>query len=105
MGIIPYINASIIIQLLTTALPALEKLQKEEGEAGTTENLADHAVYCWWLVESLIVSGSPLWLQKVCTYLVMLRAILHVVGTILALAAGSIVRDVDLGTNYRKRDW
>lgn len=31
MAISPYINASIIIQLLCIAIPALEKLQKEEG--------------------------------------------------------------------------
>ena len=30
----PYINASIIIQLLTFAIPALERLQKEGGEEG-----------------------------------------------------------------------
>lgn len=34
LGIIPSINASIIIQLLTSSVPYLEKLQKEEGEAG-----------------------------------------------------------------------
>ena len=34
LGIVPYINASIIIQLATTSIPSLEKLQKEEGEAG-----------------------------------------------------------------------
>lgn len=34
LGIGPYITASIIMQLLGAALPALEKLQKEEGEAG-----------------------------------------------------------------------
>ena len=34
MGIQPYINASIIIQLLTVAIPALERLAKEGGEAG-----------------------------------------------------------------------
>ncbi|MDD2374822.1 MAG: preprotein translocase subunit SecY [Eubacteriales bacterium] len=33
MGITPYINASIIMQLLTVAIPALERLQKE-GDAG-----------------------------------------------------------------------
>src|SRR5437764_13228643 len=33
LGIMPYISASIIFQLLTTVMPALEKLQKE-GEAG-----------------------------------------------------------------------
>ena len=34
LGILPYINSSIIIQLLTPVVPALEKLQKEEGELG-----------------------------------------------------------------------
>lgn len=33
MSITPYINASIIIQLLTVAIPALERMQKE-GEEG-----------------------------------------------------------------------
>src|ERR1044071_7650370 len=33
LGIMPYISASIIFQLLVTVVPALEKLQKE-GEAG-----------------------------------------------------------------------
>src|SRR3954471_19672953 len=33
LGIMPYISASIIFQLLTTVMPALEKLQKE-GETG-----------------------------------------------------------------------
>ena len=34
LGIQPYINASIIIQLLTVAFPALERLAKEGGEEG-----------------------------------------------------------------------
>lgn len=34
LGIIPFINASIFIDLLTSILPALEKLQTEEGELG-----------------------------------------------------------------------
>ncbi len=33
-GITPYITASIVIQLLTVAIPALEKLMKEGGEEG-----------------------------------------------------------------------
>ena len=32
LGILPYINSSIIIQLLTSVVPSLERLQKEEGE-------------------------------------------------------------------------
>ena len=34
LSIQPYINASIIIQLLTIAIPALERMAKEEGEEG-----------------------------------------------------------------------
>lgn len=34
LGIIPYINASIILDLLTALIPSLEKLQSEEGESG-----------------------------------------------------------------------
>ncbi|KKP32548.1 MAG: preprotein translocase subunit SecY [Candidatus Staskawiczbacteria bacterium RIFOXYB2_FULL_32_9] len=34
MGVGPYITATIILQLLTMIFPALEKLYKEEGEAG-----------------------------------------------------------------------
>ena len=34
LGIGPYITSSIIIQLVSVVIPSLEKLQKEEGEAG-----------------------------------------------------------------------
>lgn len=34
LGIMPYINASIIIDTLTTSIPSLEKLQSEEGLQG-----------------------------------------------------------------------
>jgi preprotein translocase subunit SecY len=34
LGIIPFINASILVDLLTAIVPFLEKLQSEEGEAG-----------------------------------------------------------------------
>ena len=40
LGIMPYITASIILQLLTVVVPTLEKLQKE-GELGPSQ---DHAV-------------------------------------------------------------
>jgi preprotein translocase subunit SecY len=34
LGVMPYISASIIFQLLTTVVPSLEQLQKKEGESG-----------------------------------------------------------------------
>ena len=34
LGIIPFINSSILVDLLTALIPSLEKLQREEGEIG-----------------------------------------------------------------------
>ena len=34
LGILPYINSSIVLQILTPVIPTLERLQKEEGELG-----------------------------------------------------------------------
>jgi preprotein translocase subunit SecY len=34
LGIIPFINASILVDLITAIIPSLEKLQQEEGEIG-----------------------------------------------------------------------
>ena len=39
MSVTPYINASIIIQLLTVAIPALERMVREEGEAGDRKSV------------------------------------------------------------------
>jgi preprotein translocase subunit SecY len=51
LGILPYINASIIIQLLTSVFPSLERLQKEEGELGR-QKLSRYTRYltCVWAV-------------------------------------------------------
>ena len=40
MSITPYINASIIVQLLTIAIPALEKMVKEGGDEGRKKQAA-----------------------------------------------------------------
>jgi preprotein translocase subunit SecY len=63
LGILPYINASIIIQLLTTALPALEKLQKEEGEAGRRKisQITRYVALGWGLIQSI---GIATWLNN-----------------------------------------
>lgn len=51
LGIMPYINASIIFQLLTIAIPALEKMQREEGEEGRRQI----ARYIRWATVALSV--------------------------------------------------
>ena len=62
LGIVPYINASILIQLGTTSIPALEKLQKEEGEVGRQRisQITRYIALFWSIVQSL---GVSLWVR------------------------------------------
>jgi preprotein translocase subunit SecY len=58
LGILPFINASIILQLLTSALPQLEDLQKNEGEAGRRK-IAQYTRYValgWGILQSIVFS-------------------------------------------------
>ena len=75
LSIQPYINASIIIQLLTIAIPALERMSKEEGEEGKKKiasitryttvaiGLIQGFAYYWMISRSgfLTAYGSGVW--------------------------------------------
>ena len=54
LGILPFINASIIMQLLTAALPSLENLQKNEGEAGRRKisQITRYVALGWSILQS-----------------------------------------------------
>ena len=74
LSIQPYINASIIIQLLCIAIPALERLQKEGGEEGKKKIAsinADFASNVWAAIVIILTftSGSALimWLGEQIT--------------------------------------
>ncbi len=58
LGILPFINASIIIQLLTASLPILEDLQKNEGEAGRRKiaQITRYVSLGWGFLQSIIFS-------------------------------------------------
>lgn len=64
LGIIPFINASIILQLLTAALPSLERLQKDEGEAGRRKisQITRYVALGWAVIQStgfaILVNGA-----------------------------------------------
>lgn len=62
LGIVPYINASIITQLLTKIIPNLEHLQKEEGEAGKRKitQITRYLTLIWGIIQSLTIS---LWIK------------------------------------------
>jgi preprotein translocase subunit SecY len=58
LGILPYINSSIVIQLLTPVIPSLERLQKEEGELGRQQisKYTRYLTFGWALVLSTSVA-------------------------------------------------
>ncbi|MCS6960367.1 MAG: preprotein translocase subunit SecY [Pseudanabaenaceae cyanobacterium SKYGB_i_bin29] len=62
LGILPFINASIFMQIFITLSPTLENLQKNEGEAGR-RTIAQYTRY-WALIIAIIQSlGTALFLQ------------------------------------------
>ena len=56
LGILPFINASIIIQLLTASLPQLEDLQNTDGEGGRRKiaQITRYVALGWGLVQSTV---------------------------------------------------
>jgi len=62
LGIMPYISASIILQLLTVVWPYLEKLSKE-GEMGR-KKITQYTRYGTVLLSFVQASGIALWLEK-----------------------------------------
>jgi preprotein translocase subunit SecY len=86
LGIVPYINASIIIQLGTTSIPSLEKLQKEEGEVGRQRitQITRILALVWALLQSI---GISFWVRPY----VFNWNFEFLVSTTLALATGSMI--------------
>lgn len=85
LGIIPYINASIILQLLTAAIPQLEDLQKNEGEAGRRKisQITRYVALGWSIIQSI---GFALLVNKYAEN----PGSIFIAQMVLALAAGSM---------------
>src|SRR3989339_362983 len=85
LGIVPYINASIIIQLLTVVVPQLEELSKE-GDAGRKQ-IALYTRYLTVVLALFQAFGMSFWLRGVM--LQDYNFIFFLLGTTIALTAGS----------------
>ena len=88
LGILPFINASIIMQLLTASLPQLEDLQKNEGEAGRRKiaQITRYVALGWGLIQSVVFA---LILKDYATE--GLSELVFVIQTALALVTGAMV--------------
>ena len=63
LGIMPYVSASIILQLLTAVIPFLEKLAKEEGEMGR-KKITQYTRYGTVLLSLMQSFFIALWLEN-----------------------------------------
>ena len=106
LGIMPYISASIVVQLMQIAVPYLQKLQKE-GESGrkkinqitrwlTIAICIVQAPSYLWGIEQLgvpaeaFIYGKPLWFMVTST-------IILVTGTVFAMWLGEKITDKGIG--------
>nr|YP_009391500.1 SecY-type transporter protein [Platysiphonia delicata]ARW59644.1 SecY-type transporter protein [Platysiphonia delicata] len=58
LGIIPYINSSIVIQLLIKVIPELDKIQKDEGERGKQKinQITRFFTLLWSIIQSYSIA-------------------------------------------------
>ena len=97
MGITPYINASIIMQLLTIAIPALERLSKEEDGRQKINRITRYvtvvlaALQAIGLVRALEVLDRSSWLNYA------LVGISMAAGTALAMWIGERITEKGIG--------
>ena len=87
LGILPFINASIIMQLLATAIPSLEDLQKNEGEAGRRK-ISQITRYV--ALGGAIIQSFGITLGLLVNNNIIERSIFPIAETVLALTAGSM---------------
>ncbi|WP_299410827.1 preprotein translocase subunit SecY [Acaryochloris sp. IP29b_bin.148] len=96
LGIIPFINASIILQLLTAALPSLERLQKDEGEAGRRKisQITRYVALGWAIIQStgfsILVNGAEARYPGSVVPVVANPGPVFIAQMIVALTAGSM---------------
>lgn len=105
MGITPYINSSIIMQLLTVAIPALERLQKEGGDEGKQKinritryvTVALAALQAIGIIAGLQKSGNVLYEEYQNFFGYMTIGIIMAGGTALAMWIGERITKNGIG--------
>lgn len=101
LGILPYINASIIIQLLTAAIPSLENLQKNEGEAGRRKisQITRYVSLGWGIFQSVFLAAF--WLRPFANnfspFFVAETAIALVAGSMFVMWASELITERGIG--------
>ncbi len=86
LGVMPYINASIVMSLITVIIPKLEEIQKE-GESGRNK-ITQWTRYLTIVIALIQGFGVCMWLQSVG--LVMTPGFIFIMTTVTTLTAGTV---------------
>ena len=100
LGVTPYINASIVMQLLAVVVPAIEKMQKE-GEEGRRK-ITQYTRVLAILFATIQAVGMVLWLKSmniiyVSGVSVLVAVITLVAGSIAVMWLGEMISDHGIG--------
>jgi preprotein translocase subunit SecY len=101
LGILPYINASIIIQLLIPVIPKLEQLQKEEGEFGR-QQITRYTRYLAFVWSIFLSVGIAFFLIRPVVFdwnfILALKIILSLItGSMLSMWFSELITEEGLG--------
>lgn len=100
LGILPYINASILMQLSTSIIPSLEKLQKEEGEAGRRQitKYTRYLTLFFAIIESISITFALrpilfIWNFDICSQITLAL----ITGSMIILWLSEIITEKGIG--------
>jgi len=101
LGVAPYINSSIVMQLLVVIFPALEKMQKNEGEEGR-KKIVQYTRFGTIFFALVQAVGMTTWLKNLGIfsggYMAMLIVIATVTtGAIVVMWLGEVMSDHGIG--------
>ena len=108
LGIMPYISAAIIMQLLTTVVPTLERYQKEEGDYGRWK-ITQYTRYLTigisafqslalsiWISSITTSTGEPLISENPLVFIIMTSTIITT-GTVFLMWLGEKITEFGIG--------
>ncbi|WP_457639623.1 preprotein translocase subunit SecY [Persephonella sp.] len=108
LGIMPYISAAIIMQLLTAVIPTLERYQKEEGEYGRWK-ISQYTRYLTIAIAAFQSFALATWISNITTetgqhlismspiYFVFLTTVIITTGVVFLMWIGERITEFGIG--------
>ncbi|GAB6071847.1 preprotein translocase subunit SecY [Venenivibrio stagnispumantis] len=94
LGVMPYISASIIMQLMTAVIPSLERLQKEEGDYGRWK-ISQYTRYLTIAIAAAQSFGLSIWISNLKTEtgqsLITDSTFLFIITTTITITTGTVL--------------